>query len=125
MPNRERILLVEDDRDTLAGLFTLLTQAGYSVLTAENGAQAVDLLSHGIHPRLIVLDLMLPRVSGQEVLKHLREDLSLRHIPVIVVTALNPQEARTFGADVVLQKPIDPMDLITAIDKVLDGTTTR
>lgn len=124
MPNSERILLVEDDRDTLAALFTILTQAGYSILTAENGAQAADLLSHGIHPRLIVLDLMLPKVSGWEMLKHLRQDPSLRDIPVIVVTALSPQEARTFGADVVLQKPLDPAKLLNAIDRALHPTAT-
>ena len=119
MPNRERILLVEDDRDTLAALFTILTQAGYSILTAENGAQAADLLSHGIHPRLIVLDLMLPKVSGWEMLKHLRQDPALRDIPVIVVTALSAQEARTFGADTVLHKPLDPALLLEAIAQKL------
>ncbi len=122
MPNRERILVVEDNRDALAALFFVLTQAGYSVLTAEDGAQAVDLLSHGIHPRLIVLDLLLPKVDGWAVLKHLQEDAALRQIPVIVTTAAKDAPGRTVGADVILAKPVEHAELIVQIRQLLDET---
>jgi len=113
--------LVEDDRDALAAEFFVLTQAGYSVLTAENGAQAVDLLSRGIHPRLIVLDLILPKVDGWAVLKHLQADKELREIPVIVITAVKPDQPQIKGADVILEKPLDSARLVTEIARLTGG----
>jgi len=118
LPNRHRILLVEGDHDSLASLFFILTQAGYSVLTAGDGAQAVDLLSHGIHPRLIVLDLILPKVDGRAVLKHLQQDRQLREIPVIVTTAVTSDQPIT-GADRILEKPLDPALLLGEISRLL------
>jgi CheY-like chemotaxis protein len=117
--NRHHILLVEDDLDSLAALFFTLTQAGYSVLTAEDGAQAVDLLSRGIHPRLIVLDLILPKVDGWAVLKHLQQDRQLREIPVIVTTGGDPDVPPVKGADRVLGKPIDSAVLLGEIGRLL------
>lgn len=119
MPNRDRILVVEDDRDTLAGLFMLLTHAGFSVLTAEHGAQAVDLLAHGIRPRVILLDLMMPKVTGWDVLKHLQSDPELREIPVLVMTAAGPTAKPVVGADVVLRKPIEPERLIAEVARLV------
>jgi CheY-like chemotaxis protein len=122
VPNRKRVLLIEDDRDSLAAMFLALTQAGYSVLTADDGAQAVDLLSKGIHPRLIVLDLVLPKVDGWTVLKHLQEDKELREIPVIVATAASTDYPQVKGADVILEKPLDSERLLTEIARLLgDG----
>ncbi len=117
MPNRARILVVENDRSALLGLFAALTDAGFSVVTAEDGAQAVDLLEQGIPPAVIMLDLVLPKVSGWEVLKHLRADPELREIPVIVMTGMERAEARAI-ADVVLQKPISLPDLIAAAQRL-------
>lgn len=120
MANRDRILVVEDDRDTLAGLFMLLTHAGFSVLTAEHGAQAVDLLAHGIRPRAILLDLMMPKVTGWDVLKHLQTDPDLREIPVIVMTAAAESQKPVVGADLVLRKPIEPDKLIAEIARLME-----
>lgn len=118
MPNRSRILLVEDDPDALSGLFMLLTRAGHSVLTAENGAQAVDLLTRGIQPALLLMDLKLPKASGWEVLKFLQGDPTLREIPVIVMTGLDARDAHVIGADRVLHKPLQ-MDRLLADVKIL------
>ena len=117
--NRDRILVVEDDRDTLSGLFMLLTQAGFSVLTAEHGAQAVDLLAHGLRPGVILLDLMMPKVTGWDVLKHLQTDPELREIPVLVMTAVAESAKPVVGADVVLRKPIEPDRLIAEVARLL------
>jgi len=122
VPNRDRVLLIEDDRDSLAATFLTLSHAGYSVLTADDGAQAVDLLSKGIHPRLIVLDLVLPKVNGWMVLKHLQTDKALREIPVIVVTAWKYEGPPIKGADVILEKPLDAERLVTEMARILgDG----
>ncbi|CAN5780165.1 N/A [soil metagenome] len=110
------------DLDSLASLFFTLTQAGYSVLTAQDGAQAVDLLSHGIHPRLIVLDLILPKVDGRAVLHHLQQDRQLRAIPVIVTTALKPNLPPIKGADLLLEKPVDTAILLGEIGRLLGSS---
>jgi DNA-binding response OmpR family regulator len=118
-PAGQRILLVEDNPNTLAGLSAFLTDAGFAVMTAAHGSEAVDLLSQGDLPQLIILDLMMPKVTGWDLLKHLQGDLDLRQIPVIVATALHPAEARTTGADVVLQKPIHPAELLVEVRRLL------
>lgn len=97
----------------------LLTHAGFSVLTAEHGAQAVDLLAHGIRPRVILLDLMMPRVTGWDVLKHLQSDPDLRQIPVLVMTAAGESARPVVGADVVLRKPVEPERLISEVARLM------
>jgi PleD family two-component response regulator len=79
MPNRERILIVEDDADTREALFTLVTNRGYSALTADNGQQALDLLERGIRPKLILIDLMMPKVNGQDLIDHLALDAGVEN----------------------------------------------
>ena len=113
------VLLVEDDPSTLMGLVELLTSQGYPVLSAQNGAEAVDLLSEGLRPSVILLDLTMPRVSGWEFLNYLRRDGELREIPVIVVTALSQQEAHVIGADLVLQKPVNLSELLAEVKRLI------
>jgi len=97
----------------------LLTHAGFSVLTAEHGAQAVDLLAHGLRPGVILLDLMMPKVTGWDVLKHLQTDPELREIPVLVMTAAAESAKPVVGADVVLRKPIEPDRLVAEVARLM------
>jgi DNA-binding response OmpR family regulator len=114
MPNQRRILVVEDDPGMLRMLFDLLTREGFSVLTAENGQQALDLLDRGIRPRLMVIDLMLPLVSGWDVINVVREDRDLRTIPTIVLTGVSAERSRVV-ADAVFEKPIDERLLVAKV----------
>ena len=109
------ILLVEDHGDTQAALLHLLTQQGFTVVTADNGQQALDLLERGLRPRLILLDLMLPRVSGADLLHQLRADREWRRTPVIVMTAASKDRVQHLVADAVLHKPLDFERLIAMI----------
>ena len=118
MPNSQRILIVEDDPDTRASLYQLLTHEGYSVLTADNGQQALDLLDRGIRPHLIMVDLMLPRVTGFDLLTYLSTDPELRVIPTVVITALPKDEVRVI-ADVVFHKPLAFEPLMTKLRSLL------
>jgi CheY-like chemotaxis protein len=118
MLNTDRILVVEDNRDAQEGLYTLLCREGYSVLTADNGQQALDLLEKGIQPRLLIVDLMLPKVSGSDLLKHMQSDPALRQTRVIVITAMNP-EAVHVVADVVLYKPVDVALLLATVAELM------
>ena len=108
------IFIVEDDPDTLAALVTLLQDKGLSVVTATNGEQAVNQLSEGLRPRLMLIDLMLPKVSGWDVLQYLRERPELSDVPKIVITAF-PRANLRVTADVVLYKPLDYDRLINAV----------
>jgi CheY-like chemotaxis protein len=117
----KRVLLVEDNRDALSGLYMLLSHAGFSVLMAENGDEALFLIDRGVRPDVIVLDLMMPKVSGWDILKQLQQDPELREIPVIVVTALDREDAHVVGADVVMQKPIQPGELISEVQRLATG----
>lgn len=117
VPNRRRILLVEDDLDTRAALFELFTRAGYSVLTADDGQMALDLLMRGLRPRLIIVDLLLPNVTGTEFLKYIQTDPDLRAIPRIVVTAVRRGEVHVV-ADEIFHKPYDPLELLEAVKRI-------
>jgi CheY-like chemotaxis protein len=118
MPNSEPILLVEDHADTAAALFQILTARGYSVSIAENGQQALDILDRGVRPRLILVDLMLPRVSGWELLSYLQSDPELRHTPTVVITGVPKHQVRVI-ADAVFSKPLDFYTLASTIDQLV------
>ena len=118
MPKLEQILLVEDHADTAAALVQILAARGYTVLTAENGQRALDLFDQGIRPRLILVDLMLPRVSGWELLTYLHDDPELRHTATVVITGVPKQQVRVI-ADAVFSKPLDFSTLASTIDDLV------
>ena len=118
MPSSKRILIVEDHADTRASLYQLLTREGFSVLTADNGQQALDLLDRGIRPALMLIDLMLPAVNGFDLITHLRTDPELRIIPTVVITALPKDEVKVI-ADVVLHKPLDFEPLVATVHRLV------
>ena len=118
MPNTGRILIVEDHADTSAALYGLLTARGYSVLTADNGQQAIDLLDRGIRPGLILVDLVMPQVSGEDVLAHLNRHPELRSIPTIVITAVPKEQVRVI-TNAVFSKPLDFANLTRAIEALI------
>lgn len=116
----EGILLVEDHPDTAAAVLHLLTERGYAVITAEDGQQALDLLESGIRPRLILIDLMLPHVSGTDLLTYLQREPDLRHTPTVVITGV-PKEQIRVVADAVFSKPLDFDQLTAKIDQLVSA----
>lgn len=106
IPQRN-LLLVDDDGESLDTMARLLEAAGWTVLTAGNGAEALDTLAK-TRPAVIVLDLMMPEMDGFEFLQHLGDDPQLRSIPVIVMSGKDPTEAEQAflrqRVDAVLQK---------------------
>ena len=112
------ILVVEDDARTLGLLSTLLTDAGFTVLAAESGQRAIDLLERGTRPRLMIVDLMLPRVSGADVLRYAHEDSQLRHVPKVVITGSDRDKHPHIVADAIFTKPIDPATILQAIKRL-------
>jgi CheY-like chemotaxis protein len=115
VPDAGRILIVEDHADTSAALNTILTARGYAVMTAEDGQAAIDLLERGTRAALIVVDLLLPRVSGENVLTYLNAHPEFRAIPTIVITAVPKDQVRVI-TNAVFSKPLDFAKLTRAID---------
>ena len=94
--------------------------AGYQFVEAEDGEQALELARSG-RPDLIVLDVMLPRMNGLEVLAALRRDDELKDVPVVIVTAWSHAQnlAVSSGADHFVSKPFDPDELKRPVEELL------
>jgi PAS domain S-box-containing protein len=111
-----RILVVEDNRDTAALLRDLLEAEGYAVESALTGEKALEALAQNPDVDLLVLDLMLPGMSGYDVIERLRADGDLASIPVLVLSALSSTSARIRGlrdgADDYMTKPFLPEELL-------------
>jgi CheY-like chemotaxis protein len=113
-------ILVGDDDPSLRELIRAVLGPRYQFVEAADG-QEVLAVARDVRPDLIVLDVMLPRLSGIEVLDALRADPELRATPVVVITAWSHAEldAWTAGADRFVSKPFDPDDLSTAVEELL------
>ena len=115
------VLVVDDNPETLNLLARALDIDGLRVRTATSVLRALELLHDGSPPpALIITDLMMPRTTGWDFLKHLRGEEGLRSIPVIVITGTDPGEGASL-ADVVLQKPVDPVKLAETVRSMLDA----
>src|SRR5207237_5698934 len=112
------ILVVEDEEDTNRLVCQLLRQEGFACHGAVGGREALELAAQ-VRPSAVLLDLMLPDISGFEVYEHLRRSRPMRALPVIIVTALDDEESRqrgrALGADNYLTKPFLPEDLVTEV----------
>ena len=114
------IILVGDDDPSLRELIRAVLGPRYRFVEAADGLEVLA-VAHEVQPDLIVLDVMLPRLSGIEVLDALRADADLSTTPVVVITAWSHAEgdAWTAGADRFVSKPFDPDDLSTAVEELL------
>jgi two-component system cell cycle response regulator DivK len=114
----KRILVVEDQEDNRRILRDLLTSAGYEIIQAENGEEALK-VARAERPDLILMDIQLPLVDGYEATRRLKADPALRVIPIIVVTsyALSGDEtkARAAGCDAYITKPYSPRAILAKV----------
>jgi CheY-like chemotaxis protein len=103
------VLLVEDDPDIREDLAFLIECQGYQVETAENGRAALDILSAGTRPCLIVLDLMMPVMDGWQTHSQLQKSDEWAHIPVVLLSGIADiaDKARNMRVQGYLKKPID------------------
>ncbi|HVZ77361.1 MAG TPA: response regulator [Gemmatimonadaceae bacterium] len=117
-----RILVVDDEPDIVALVTFHLAKAGYRVSTAANGDDALT-AARAERPALVVLDLMLPGMSGLDVLRALRADDATRHIAVLLLTARREEQDRieglSIGADDYLTKPFSPQELVLRVAAIL------
>lgn len=121
--DRRKILVVDDDPTMVKLINVNLKLNNYAVIEAISGEQALDIVSK--EPLdLVVLDIMMPRVDGWEVLKRIREDADTEELPVILVTAKTQDSdvirGWELGADEYVIKPFNPLLLVEVIKMVLD-----
>jgi CheY-like chemotaxis protein len=116
-----KTILICDDEPTLRELVRASLDGGYEFVEASDGVVALQ-LARELAPDAVILDLMLPRLSGLKVLAEMRAEEDLRDIPVLVITAWNDTEEAAFaaGADRFLAKPFHPDDLRTAVEALLE-----
>jgi len=121
----KRILIAEDERNIAESLRFLLTREGHEVSLALDGAEALSMVRRA-RPDALVLDLMLPKVSGFDILKELRADESTRTLPILMLTAKGQandrQTAEDLGVDAFVTKPFANDDVIAAIARLLNGS---
>ena len=119
---KAKILVVDDEPDLLELVDTNLTAAGFSVLMAASGKEALR-LARAQQPQLILLDVMLPEVDGLEVCKMLRLDPATRSIPIVMLTARATEIDRVLGlelgADDYVTKPFSMRELVLRVKKLL------
>jgi len=118
----QRVLVVDDEPDIVALIVYHLAKAGYRVSTAGTGGDGLD-AARREHPALVILDLMLPGISGYDVLEQLRASEATRGVGVLMLTARveEPDRVRglALGADDYLTKPFSPQDLVLRVGAIL------
>lgn len=117
---KKPILLVDNNPDTIKILTLILQDEGYTIDSAVDGETAITRVTESA-PKLILLDIMLPRITGIDVCRQLKKNQATRHIPVIIMTAKSNDEAKRgvveAGADSYILKPFDPVLLVNQVKK--------
>ena len=128
MPNHqspETILIADDDPDLRDILRSVIEPAGFAVIEAENGEHALQMI-RARPPDLIILDYMMPQMTGPQVCEQLRQDVLLRHVPIIMLTGKSEVQDKVVGlnagADDYLVKPFEPRELLARVQMVLRRT---
>ncbi|MGQ0587501.1 MAG: response regulator [Gammaproteobacteria bacterium] len=116
------ILVVDDDPDNRALLSTYLTAEGYAVVEADTGEKALEILAKG-PAALVLLDVMLPGLSGFDVCRRIKRDAKTAATPVVMVTALGDTQSRTKAfdsdADEIIAKPVFGRELLARVHAIL------
>jgi two-component system phosphate regulon response regulator PhoB len=123
------VLVVDDDSDIRALITWKLTLAGYDVVTAADGEEALQAAvgatpgTSGVRPDLVLLDWTMPRMTGIEVCRALRADAATAELPIILLTAkghdFDLEQGRAAGADDYIVKPFSPGDLVERVSALL------
>ena len=123
-PTSERVLIVEDNEHAAYLLRALLERAGYSVIVSPDGRDALAKLASLEPVDLVMLDLMLPYVSGYQVLIEARQNPKWRRVPIVVVTArtleMDAVRALETGANDFIRKPFSPEELLARARRAID-----
>jgi CheY-like chemotaxis protein len=124
----KRVLVVDDDRVIQQLLQVNLELEGYDVVaTASDGREALDKIGK-LKPDLVILDVMMPKMDGLAVCRHLKSNPDLAKIPVILLSAraqdMDIRDGLDLGANAYLTKPFDPVELLDVVGRLLKGERT-
>jgi CheY-like chemotaxis protein len=120
-PEGEHILVVEDDRDLRDTLCDALRLEGYEVVCVEHGEAALRHLTTGAKPCVILLDLMMPVMDGWTFRQEILKDRTWAAIPVVVMTAVGVQRAKTVHSDAILYKPLQMDSVVDVVQAYCPG----
>jgi len=120
----EKILIVDDDREMVDLIDLFLSNAGFVTLSAFSGEEALD-KTFEEKPDLILLDIMMPRIDGWEVLRRIKNDPEARNIPVAFITARTQNIDKMIGLSVMkaagyITKPFSKQELLTEVRRIID-----
>ena len=128
MNNVKNILIVDDFETNILLLENILLEAGFEVKSAYSGFEAMEIIKKG-NLDLILLDILMPGVSGMEVLQLVKSNAETKNIPVIMVTAVHEaksvRSAMSFGAFDYIKKPINKEELLYKITDTFQSTTNE
>lgn len=120
----DRVLIVEDNEHAAYLLRTLLERAGYSVVVSPDGRDAIEKLASMEPVDVVMLDLMLPYVSGYQVLIEARQNAKWQRVPIVVVTArtleMDAVRALETGANDFIRKPFSPEELLARVRRAIE-----
>jgi DNA-binding NarL/FixJ family response regulator len=120
--SNSRLLLVDDDPNLILLVKDYLEFQGYEVITAENGRDALEILTQQV-PNMIICDIMMPEMDGYTLIERIRQDARWSWIPVMFLSAKGQSQDRVrglnTGADVYLVKPFEPEELVAQVDSSL------
>jgi DNA-binding response OmpR family regulator len=123
MTDKKRILYIEDEEDTLQLVTILLENNGYEVVGVPNGEMGMTVMQEQ-KPDVVLLDLMLPGMSGKAVYRKMKADDNLKNIPIVLLTAWGASSGIGLNKDLVeeyLLKPFSSRDLLDALKRVLSS----
>lgn len=120
--SKEKIIIIEDDKHIAKLVKYNVEKAGYDCLAVEDGEEALNVLNKQI-PDLIILDIMLPKMDGFEICRVIKQNVKLKNIPIIMLTAKGEEVDRIvgleLGADDYVVKPFSPRELILRVKVIL------
>ena len=119
----KRILIIDDEPDIMDIATVRLKHLGYEIISAIDAEEGMDILKRDT-PDLILLDLLLPKMQGDELCKKLKSDEKYKKIPIVLFTASAirpnlPQMLKDIGADACILKPFDPKELLNTVKKFI------
>jgi DNA-binding response OmpR family regulator len=120
----KKVLIVDDEANIVTALEFLLRKGGYEVMAAQNGEEALRRVE-SFAPDLVLLDVMMPRISGYEVCRRMRAHPDWKHIKIVMLSAKGGEaevsKGVSLGADLYVTKPFSNVDLISRVGKLLEG----
>ena len=114
------VLLVEDDRSLRRLLEIILERAKYNYVSAGDGREAIEALQSN-RIDLVITDAFMPNVNGHELCRFMKDNEALAHIPIVLLSALDPESGEGDQLDEFLTKPVSPEEFLACVSKYLDA----